>query len=294
MATHPDVDEGRPMPTRMIVTLGTPEAADLSLADAEALGDFEADLKVLFASRPSVVVDLVVSPNPGEGISLPEAARAVVRAARAGVGHAELFVRTEVAREKVEGIINVGDVPPANVVVAGLPVRLLVGDITAVVADAITNASNTNLHLGSGVSGAIRRAASSSLQRELDAIVARGPIAPGGVVVTTSHGLRNARYIVHAATADGSVDSVAAGYAGALAACRAHHIGSLVVPALGTGVGGLAVEVCAQVLRAAIEGRTDQEWPRTLTIALWSAADQTTFVHAFSVAPSSRPSGAGS
>ena len=275
------------MPTRLTITLGTPDDADLSLAEAETLGDFEADLQALFAKRPSAVVDLVVSPKPGEGISLPEAARAAVRAARAGVGHAELFVRTEAARAKVEGIITVGDVAPVDVVVAGLPVRLLVADITAVVADAITNASNTNLHLGSGVSGAIRRAASPSLQRELDAIVARGPIASGGVVVTTSHGLRNARHIVHAATADGSVDSVASGYAGALAACRAHHIASLVVPALGTGVGGLAVDVCAELLRASVEGRADHDWPRHLTVALWSAADQAAFVHAFSVAPSS-------
>ena len=281
------------MPTRLTITLGTPDDADVALADAETLGDFEADLKALFANRPSVVVDLVVSPKPGEGISLPEAARAVVRAARTGVGHAELCVRTEAAREKVECIVNVGATAPLDVVVAGLPVRLLVADITSVVADAITNASNTNLHLGSGVSGAIRRAAAPSLQRELDAIVARGPIAPGGVVVTSSHGLRNARHIVHASTADGSVDSVAVGYAGALAACRAHHIESLVVPALGTGVGGLAVEVCAQLLRASVEGRADHEWPRSLTVALWAAADHAAFAHAFSVAPSSPQGQAG-
>ena len=270
------------MTTTLTITLGTPDSADLALGEAETLGDFEADLKVLLGSRSHVVVDMAVSPKPGEGISLPEAARAVVRAARTGTGHAWLVVRTEAARSKVEGIVNVGVAAPVDLVVAGLLVRVVVADITAVKADAITNASNTNLHLGSGVSGAIRRAALPSLQRELDAIVAKGHLSPGGVVVTGSHGLQNARHIIHAATADGSVESVAAGYAGALAACRAHHIESLVVPALGTGVGGLPVNACAALLRAAVAGRADSDWPRHVTVAAWSSDDHAAFVRALS------------
>lgn len=267
--------------TTLTTTIGAPDAADVTLADAESLSDFESDVRDAFGKKERVVVDLAVSRSPGEGVSLPEAARAVVRAARLGHGHAELFVRTEAALAKLTAIIGVGEAAGVDVVLAGLLVRTVVADIIAVKADAVTNASNTNLHLGSGVSGAIRRAASTSLQRELDGLAAGRTIKPGDVVVTSSHGLPHAQHIVHAATADGSVDSVADGYQGALAVCRAHHIASLVVPALGTGVGGLPIDVCAGLLREAVEARADTEWPRQLIVALWSAPDHASFVRAF-------------
>ena len=55
------------------------------------------------------------------------------------------------------------------------------GDITAEAVDAIVNAANERLLLGSGVAGAIRSRGGPSIQQECDA---HGPIAVGEAAVT--------------------------------------------------------------------------------------------------------------
>ena len=55
------------------------------------------------------------------------------------------------------------------------------GDITDIEVDAIVNASNTRLFLGSGVAGAIRRKGGDLIQKECDKI---GSIPLGEAVVT--------------------------------------------------------------------------------------------------------------
>ena len=55
------------------------------------------------------------------------------------------------------------------------------GDITAEAVDAIVNAANSGLVLGSGVAGAIRERGGPSIQAECDA---HGPIEVGGAAVT--------------------------------------------------------------------------------------------------------------
>ena len=60
-------------------------------------------------------------------------------------------------------------------------IALAEGDITAERVDAIVNAANSHLKLGSGVAGAIREKGGPSIQAECDAI---GPIAVGDAAVT--------------------------------------------------------------------------------------------------------------
>jgi O-acetyl-ADP-ribose deacetylase (regulator of RNase III) len=69
------------------------------------------------------------------------------------------------------------------------------GDITAEPVDAIVNAANSGLVLGSGVAGAIRERGGPSIQAECDAI---GPIEVGDAAVTGAGDLP-ARYVIHAA-----------------------------------------------------------------------------------------------
>lgn len=69
------------------------------------------------------------------------------------------------------------------------------GDIAAQHADALVNAANTGLRMGSGVAGALRRAGGEALN---DAAVAEGPVELGGVAVTDAFGL-DAEYVIHAA-----------------------------------------------------------------------------------------------
>lgn len=76
-------------------------------------------------------------------------------------------------------------------------VRLLVGDITQIPADAIVNAANSALQGGGGVDGAIHRAAGTNLQLELDAVRPPEGCQPGKAVVTSA-GHLPAKFVFHA------------------------------------------------------------------------------------------------
>jgi O-acetyl-ADP-ribose deacetylase (regulator of RNase III) len=127
-------------------------------------------------------------------------------------------------------------------------VVLIEGDITAQEVDAIVNAANTQLRLGAGVAGAIREQGGPSIQAECDAI---GGVPLGGAAVTGAGRLR-ARHVIHAA---GMHPGGAADEASVRAAARrsfqlASELGcrTLAVPAIGAGIGGLAMQRCAEVL----------------------------------------------
>jgi O-acetyl-ADP-ribose deacetylase (regulator of RNase III) len=139
-------------------------------------------------------------------------------------------------------------------------VRLVEGDITAQAVDAIVNAANTQLRLGSGVAGAIRDKGGPTIQAECDAI---GGVPLGGAAVTGA-GALPARHVIHAAAME---PGGAASEASVRAAVRrsfelASELGcrTLALPALGAGVGGFPLQRCAEVLleeaRAHLRGAT--------------------------------------
>src|SRR5437762_11667013 len=72
--------------------------------------------------------------------------------------------------------------------------KLVVGDIVRVQADAIVNAANSALAGGGGVDGAIHRAGGSSIMAECREIGG----CPTGSAVATTAGRLPARYVFHA------------------------------------------------------------------------------------------------
>ena len=140
---------------------------------------------------------------------------------------------------------------------------LLEGDITEQEVDAIVNAANSSLVLGSGVAGAIRAKGGPSIQAECDAI---GPIGVGEAALTGA-GALPARHVIHAAgMAPGggaSEASVRSCMRHSLELARQHGLRRIAVPAIGAGVGGLSVQRCAEVLiaeaRAHLAGETSLE-----------------------------------
>jgi len=80
----------------------------------------------------------------------------------------------------------------------GKVLRLVVGDITRVPADAIVNAANSALAGGGGVDGAIHRVGGPSLMRELDQIRPKIGRCPAGSAVATTAGELPARWVFHA------------------------------------------------------------------------------------------------
>lgn len=134
------------------------------------------------------------------------------------------------------------------------------GDITSQPdIDAIVNAANTELWLGSGVAGAISARGGPQIEREA---VAQGPIRLGEAVATAAGSLPN-KFVIHAAAMGyreedravpkrtGSLSSEAIIRNAAINSLSiADNLGckSIAFPALATGVGGFPVDECAQVM----------------------------------------------
>lgn len=126
-------------------------------------------------------------------------------------------------------------------------IRIAKGDLTTFEGDAIVNAANDRLVLGSGVAGAIRRRGGPEIQEECNR---HGPIRVGEAAVTGA-GRLPVRYVIHAAvlgSEPASYDSVRRATRAALAKARELGLASIAFPLLGTGVGGLDKEKVARVM----------------------------------------------
>ena len=126
-------------------------------------------------------------------------------------------------------------------------VVLLEGDITEQEVDAIVNAANSALVLGSGVAGAIRSKGGASIQRECDA---HGAIEVGEAAVTGAGDLA-ARFVIHAAGmppgGEANEASVRASVRSSLVAAAERGCRTIAFPAIGAGVGGFSLQRCAEV-----------------------------------------------
>ena len=127
-------------------------------------------------------------------------------------------------------------------------IDLVEGDITACKVDAIVNAANNNLWMGAGVAGAIKRNGGKEIEAEA---IKLGPIEVGEVVITAA-GRLHARHIIHAAVMGQDLiptsQSISACTTNALQAAEQIQLRSLAFPALGTGVGGFSLELCANLM----------------------------------------------
>jgi len=122
------------------------------------------------------------------------------------------------------------------------------GDIATVEADAIANAANNHLWMGSGVAGALLRAGGVEIEREA---IAQGPVEVGTAVATTA-GRLHARYVIHGAVMGQDLATDAELVRRTTRACLelADELGceSLALPAFGTGVGGFSLAACARIM----------------------------------------------
>ena len=132
-------------------------------------------------------------------------------------------------------------------------IELAKTDITRMRVDALVNAANEALQLGSGVAGAIRQHGGPTIQEECDRI---GTCAVGQAVVTKA-GKLPAKWIIHAV---GPVwkggtfgEEMLLASAVLQALQRGEDIGatSLALPAISTGVFGFPLEMAAQITIAA-------------------------------------------
>ncbi len=141
------------------------------------------------------------------------------------------------------------------------PVRIEVriGDIAAQGdVDAVVNAANADLAPGSGVAGAIHRAAGPGLHAECRPLA---PIETGQCVLTGGHDLAVA-HVIHCLGPvygrDDPADELLAGcYRGALRLADEQGLASVAFPAISTGVFGYPLRDAAMVALEAVRGVAD-------------------------------------
>jgi O-acetyl-ADP-ribose deacetylase len=126
--------------------------------------------------------------------------------------------------------------------------ELVEGDITDLEVDAIVNAANEQLQLGTGVAGAIRRKGGASIQEECNRIGG----TPVGTAVMTGAGSLKAKQVIHAVgpmMGQGDEDKkLAAAVRAALALADRRGMKSIAMPAISTGNFGFPIERAARIM----------------------------------------------
>ena len=155
-------------------------------------------------------------------------------------------------------------------------VEIVVGDIAESDAEAVVNAANNELWMGSGVAGALKRAGGVAIEQEA---VGLAPIAIGESVITGAGELK-ALHVIHAAAMGSgrpaTAESVQAATRSALRVAVENNIDTIAMPALGTGVGGLSLDICAlEMLSTAKVHSAEHAQPEKISFVLFgnNAAD---------------------
>ena len=147
-----------------------------------------------------------------------------------------------------------------------LQLSVVLGDITEQASDAVVNAANNHLWMGTGVAGAIKAKGGPEIEREAMKL---GPIEPGQAVTTTAGQLK-ARYCIHAAAMGQdlltSAELITGATRSALAEAARLELDSVAFPALGTGVGGFPAEDCARLMVAAALSHS-RAYPKPVSVS---------------------------
>jgi O-acetyl-ADP-ribose deacetylase (regulator of RNase III) len=124
------------------------------------------------------------------------------------------------------------------------------GDITDLEVDAIVNAANSQLWMGAGVAGAIKRKGGTVIEEDA---VRQGPIEVGEAVLTVAGNLP-ATHVIHAATMGADLrtdpENISKATKSALILADKHRLTSIAFPALGSGVGGVPPARSAEAMLA--------------------------------------------
>ena len=126
--------------------------------------------------------------------------------------------------------------------------ELVQSDITEHETDAIVNAANSQLILGAGVAGAIKKKGGPAIQEECHAI---GHCPVGGAVITTGGHLKVHR-VIHAVGPRMGEGDEETKLANAIQSCLQcadeNRLSSISLPAISTGVFGFPLDACAHIM----------------------------------------------
>jgi len=166
----------------------------------------------------------------------------------------------------------------ASITLGNARIECVEGDITAQDTEAIVNAANNHLWMGSGVAGAIKRKGGQIIE---DEAVRQGPIPAGEAVVTTGGALK-ARFVIHAAGMGQdlrtSADLIRSATRNSLLRAEERGMRSVAFPSIGTGVGGFPLDECAGIMIGeAVDHLAGTACIQLVRFVLWGAAAYTAF-----------------
>ena len=162
-------------------------------------------------------------------------------------------------------------------------IEVVQGDITQQEVDAIVNAANNHLWMGSGVAGAIVRQGGRGIE---DEAIRQGPINVSQAVVTGG-GTLAAKHVIHAAVMGQNLktdaDTVRQSTISALKLAEKLKLRSVALPALGTGVGAFPLDECARIMVQAVRERSGA--PESLPVVRFVLFDEAAHAAFKRVAP---------
>lgn len=155
-------------------------------------------------------------------------------------------------------------------------------DITKLTVDVIVNAANSRLVPGSGVDGAINKAAGPALG---EAMMAIGRCATGEAVITPGFSLQ-AKHVIHTVAPIFSQHKeadvwrlLANCYRNSLALAATHGAQTIAFPSLGTGVYGIPIKRASEVA-IAIARANELSGITEITFCCFSTEDADTYRNA--------------
>lgn len=176
----------------------------------------------------------------------------------------------------------------------GKILRLVVGDITRVPAEAIVNAANSALRGGGGVDGAIHRAGGPAIMQELDRIRPQTGGCPPGSALATTAGRLPARYVFHAVGPiyrggdHGEAALLASCYSTCLKMAEEGELRSISFPSISTGAYGYPIQEAAGIALDTVIDHLEREDTKVREV-IFVLFDRTAYdVHARHLAAGSR------
>lgn len=127
-------------------------------------------------------------------------------------------------------------------------IKLIKGDITEEICDAIVNAANSSLMGGGGVDGAIHRAGGAAILEECKKIVAKQGRLPTGEAVITTAGNLKCKYVIHTVGpvwcggTKGEPELLKNAYVNSLKLAVSYNLESIAFPSISTGTYGYPID----------------------------------------------------
>lgn len=139
--------------------------------------------------------------------------------------------------------------------------KIVIGDLTEISADAIINPANTRLNHAGGVACALVQKGGNSIQEESNKI----GFCPIGEAVYTSAADLPAKYLIHVPTIDkdknikATLEDIRKGFSKALSLALELNAKTISTPLLGTGVVGLEKNEVEKILSEVSQKFSDLE-----------------------------------